>query len=678
MNEPSVLDYVKALLTPWKGAPPAIPLAGEAPEQQPATVTLEAPADASPEAALSAPPAGPAYILEDAWPGAPQPIHPLYLAAGVGLLALAFLIFMVYTSGKYGEPRFNLLDTALTLLATASLGRAFWVVQAAPGQPVEGGRLRRWLAAARQDPLALAGGLLAIGLTLFFRLYRLGSVPPEMNSDHAEKILDILRVLNGEYLIFFAGNGGREALIFYLGALVHLLGLPLGFTALKVVSIGIGLAAQPFIYLFAKEIGGRRVGWLALVLSGVAYWPNVVSRFGLRLPFYILFTAAALYFVLHGLRTARRNDFIYAGIAIGLGFYGYTPDRLLPLTVLAMTALYLLHHRTRPHAQFAFTGLLALGATAFGLFLPLMTYILVQPEAFLARTLTRMANAEQPWQGSALSLLGHNFARALGMFSFDAGVIWPVSIPNHAALGGTLQILFYLGCILAVVRYARRREWPYLFLLLSIPLLLLPSILALAFPDENPNLYRTGGALVPVFVLAALALNGLMRTLADRLSGIDRSAGRPVGVYAAWGLAFIVIAASTAQEYRLVFNDYQRQYQLAAQNTSEMGVVGRSFVDATQGGADSLYVMGFPHWVDSRLVAINAGFAGADFRMFPENLALTRSNPRPKLFFVNPKDQAGILALKQTYPQGWFETVQSQVPGKDFLVFFSLPKENTP
>lgn len=662
MNEPSVLDYVKALLTPWKGAPPAIPLAGETQAAQP----LAAP-PAPPEL-----PCEPTYRLEDARPALAEPIRPVFLAAGLGLLGLAFLIFMIYTTGQYGEPRFNLLDASLTLLATGCLGRAFWVSKPRPLARPD------WLAGLRRQPLALAGGLLAVGIVLFFRLYRLGSVPPEMNSDHAEKILDILRVLKGEYLIFFAGNGGREALIFYLGALVHLLGLPLGFTALKVVSIGIGLAAQPFIYRLGKEIGGPRVGWLAFVLSGIAYWPNVVSRFGLRLPFYILFTAATLYFVLHGLRAARRNDFIFAGVAVGLGFYGYTPDRLLPLTVLAMVGLYLLHNRRRAQAQFAFTGLLALGTTAFGLFLPLMTYILVQPEAFLARTLTRMANAEQPWQGSVLSLFGHNFVRALGMFSFDAGVIWPVSIPHHAALGGAAQILFYLGCILAIGRYVRRREWPYLFLLLSIPLLLLPSVLALAFPDENPNLYRTGGALVPVFVLAALALDGLMRTLADRLGGIERAVSRPVGVYAAWGLAGLVLAVCGLQEYRLVFNDYQQQYLLSAQNTSEMGAVGRSFIDATHAGADSLYVMGFPHWVDSRLVAVNAGFAGADFRMFPENLALTTANPRPKLFFVNPQDQAGILALKQTYPQGWFETVQSQVPGKDFLVFFSLPKENAP
>src|SRR5690606_10258595 len=138
----------------------------------------------------------------------------------------------------------------------------------------------------------------AVLLILFFRLYRLGEVPPEMNSDHAEKLLDIIRVLNGDWLIFFPSNGGREALIFYLGAALHrYLGLPLGFTLLKTGSVLIGLAALPFLYGLGVEVGGRRAGWLALTLAGIAYWPNVVSRFGLRLPFYFLFTAALMFFL---------------------------------------------------------------------------------------------------------------------------------------------------------------------------------------------------------------------------------------------------------------------------------------------------------------------------------------------------------------------------------------------
>jgi hypothetical protein len=42
-------------------------------------------------------------------------------------------------------------------------------------------------------------------------------------------------------------------------------------------------------------------------------------------------------------------------------------------------------------------------------------------------------------------------------------------------------------------------------LVLVIPALMLRSAQPRAFPAENPNLYRGGGAMVPVFLLAALA-----------------------------------------------------------------------------------------------------------------------------------------------------------------------------
>jgi len=40
--------------------------------------------------------------------------------------------------------------------------------------------------------------------------------------------------------------------------------------------------------------------------------------------------------------------------------------------------------------------------------------------------------------------------------------------------------------VLVIVRYIRKRDWVDLFLLVSIPLLMMPSILSLAFPEENP------------------------------------------------------------------------------------------------------------------------------------------------------------------------------------------------
>ena len=73
-------------------------------------------------------------------------------------------------------------------------------------------RLADWRATPRQGSLpAVLSFLLVMGIGAYFRFAYLAQVPGEMNSDHAEKILDVMRVLMGQTNIFFPNNGGREA-----------------------------------------------------------------------------------------------------------------------------------------------------------------------------------------------------------------------------------------------------------------------------------------------------------------------------------------------------------------------------------------------------------------------------------------------------------------------------------
>jgi hypothetical protein len=104
------------------------------------------------------------------------------------------------------------------------------------------------------------------------------------------------------------------------------------------------------------------------------------------------------------------------------------------------------------------------------------------------------------------------------MFAWDDGEVWVVSVPHRPALDVISAALFYLGLVLILLRYLRQRNWIDIFILLSIPMLMLPSILSLAFPNENPILNRTAGALVPVFVVVGIALDGLVTATESRLS----------------------------------------------------------------------------------------------------------------------------------------------------------------
>jgi len=256
------------------------------------------------------------------------------------------------------------------------------------------------------------------------------------------------------------------------------------------------------------------------------------------------------------------------------------------------------------------------------------------------------------------------------MFSWSAGEIWPVSIPNYPALNVVSGGLFYTGAAMLLGRYLKQRNWVDLFLLLSIPLLLLPSMLALAFPAENPNLYRTGGVIVPVFLMAAVALDGWMSAMkAARPSLVNR--------VAIWLVAIAVLGLAALQDYDWVFNKFQENYHNSAWNSSEMGLLAREFGE-TIGSPDTIYVMAYPHWVDSRLVAANAGFPERDYRLDVENIANTKTDPRAKLFILFKEDQAALDALRQAYPRGWVEQVPSKVPTKEFQVYFAPPEAAAP
>jgi hypothetical protein len=251
------------------------------------------------------------------------------------------------------------------------------------------------------------------------------------------------------------------------------------------------------------------------------------------------------------------------------------------------------------------------------------------------------------------------------MFAWDNGEVWVISVTHRPVLDLVSASLFHLGVVLVVVRYLRRRHWFDLFTLVSIPLLMLPSILSIAFPAENPSLNRTAAAMVPVFLILGMSLEGL-------LSGLRVRLGSPVGTTVAWGLGIFLLTLSASQNYDLVFKQYQPVYEASSWNTSEMGQVVRSFADSV-GSPDTAWLVGYPHWADSRLVGVTAGYPTRDLAIWPDQFQATQADPRAKLFLLNPQDAPDIETLQQLYPQGVLEEYVSHIPSKNFFMFYVPP-----
>jgi hypothetical protein len=529
-------------------------------------------------------------------------------------------------------------------------------------------RLRKWWDQNRKHVRISTWSLLVLavlGLSVYFRFAQLTTVPLEMWSDHAEKLRDLTDVLNGQTQIFFRDNTGREGMQFYLAAATTmLLDTGISFITLKIGTVLAGVLTLPYIYLFAREFGGRKVALAALFLAGVAYWPNTISRFGLRFPLYALFAAPAMYHLLRGLRLRQRNHLLLCGLFTGFGLHGYSPARVIPLVVVLGVVLFMLHRTSRGQRREFVAWLVACGLVALIVFLPLLRVVADIPEAFFYRMMTRVSDTERAFSGNPLAIFGSNVLKGLGMFGWDNGEIWAITLTHRPELDWVTGALFTIGVAITLVRYIRKRNWQDLFILISIVVLMLPSTLSIAFPNENPAPNRAIGAIVPVFTLAAIPLAAIPEWVKSRWK--DRRANW-IGRFVMLGLLMIVLVTN----YSLTFDEFATHIREVHLNTSDAGKVIRAFAETT-GTYDTAHVIPFPYWVDTRLVGIVAGQGVTDFATWPDELEGLIAEPRPQLFILHINDTDSLELLQSLFPGGTVNRWEADIDSRDFIIY-SVP-----
>jgi hypothetical protein len=563
-----------------------------------------------------------------------QPNRPQVLIALV-LLLTAFHLF--------GDNRFTALNLFLWVSGILAFVHAFWM----PGPSKSFTRQIDW------EWMALLAAVLL--LAAFFRFHRIYEVPAEPFSDHAEKLLDIYDISRGKTSIFFERNTGREAFqMYWTLAVSNIFNTGLSFLSLKIGTALLGFLALPFVYLLGREFGGAFTGFFALFIFGVAYWPNVISRIGLRFPLYPLFGAATLLYLVRGLRTLSQNDLLLCGLFLGLGLHGYSPFRMMPLVVVIGFLIFILHARSVENRRRAWWWLALVAITALIVFLPLLRYALQHPDLVGFRALSRLGFAGREIPGEPVVVFLSNFVRGMLMFNWDDGDVWVNSIPHRPALDVVTAALFAIGMLLLIVQYTRHRDWRDLFLPVSIPLLLMPSILSLAFPIENPALNRAGGAAVAAALVCARALDGWV-------AGFGTARKRS---FVGYFLAALLLSAAVWQNYDLVFKKFDASYRLAVWNSSEMADVIRD-----HGDLDTAWIVPYPQWVDTRLPAIWLGKVDGDLALWPHEFEATKNVSGPKIFLFKPEDFETEKALKQLYPDGTLSRYTSASIAKDFMVF---------
>ncbi|MDQ7030545.1 MAG: hypothetical protein Q9O62_12580 [Ardenticatenia bacterium] len=533
-----------------------------------------------------------------------------------------------------------------------------------------------WLAAwwdgeptlPRPKPRAGQGGYLTAAAAILllgalFRFYHLESIPPEMTSDHAEKLLDVRDVLEGARPIFFPRNTGREPAQFYVTALIAgPLGFGLSHMALKFGTALIGWLTLPLIMWAVRWGGGysRRVTLLTGLLVAMSKWHVSITRVGLRFPYTPLASALTLGFLWRAMCSSADRYWVLTGLALGFGLYGYTASRILPLVVLVGLGIWGWRVQASSWAGrwYAVTRAGLLMALSAGLaFLPLLRFSLERPDLFWYRSMTRVAGgiAEPSWSTFFL-----NVRNALLMFHVRGDVVWVNGVPEDPALDRVTGLLFLVGLVVLAARLIRHPVLPDALVLTAWPLLLLPSILALAWPNENPSLVRTSGAIPVVMLIAALGTDALWQRLARLLGPWPVRLGM-----------MMALAVALVLNWRTYFTVYPRIYAQASWNSTEIAAEIERLAPAV-GGVDFVYIFSYPHWVDTRNVAFNMGVPDWNRVLF-EVSEIEDASPEVRAIIFHPADVTNRQGVFDLWPGACRWVVPSRTPGKEFIVVVRPP-----
>jgi hypothetical protein len=517
---------------------------------------------------------------------------------------------------------------------------------------------------------------------VIFRFTDLHGLVSQMTSDHTEKLLDIRAILDGQRPVFMPLNAGREPLQFYFTALLVRLGMPLTFHTLKVGMAIVSTLTIPVVYWLGREVVGRRVGLFAALIIALAPWHLQITRIALRIPLSPLFAALVLFVLYRALRDGRRNTWLALGCLLALGMYGYSGFRPMALAVPMIVIIRLGYDAWRRRAAGDAPGVLpaevaghlaaSIGA-ALLVAVPLIRYAFDQPQWFWGRTLSRVSGSEVALERPALEQFAINMKNALLMFNITNDSAWFHSPPGRPALETVGGALLVLGLATVLVR-VWRGDWRLGSLVLVVPVMLLASAMAIAFPIEVPHLSRASGALPAVAVIAAVPLWLLWRQWRRALDW----AGSIVFLLVAVGL-ILLMAWGTRER---VFTEYREGYDRSSHPTRQGAEVGRAFVELG-GNLGQVYLVSWPHGWDFRALGMLLGdpewanvLEGREPEMADAVLQASMHQPYPerKLYLVGgPIAQQNIDTLLQLYPAAVVTHHDVPVEGKDFWSVFVPP-----
>ena len=476
---------------------------------------------------------------------------------------------------------------------------------------------------------AVAALIAIVAAEIALRFIDLAANPGGLYPDEGAEGLDAARLLHQsgfhpDFMVWFPGDGGREALFAYVVAGAFAL-FGHSVEVLRATAAACGVAG-------ALAIGalGRRFGtWTGIVAAAWAagsLWLVCVSRDGMRNTIVPFFGAVALIALLNWAARPGRISAIVAGAATSLAaLYTYQPLKLLP--VLVVVWLLWLRRSERDRYDELRAGAVPFAAAFLLVAAPMLAVAATEPANYFGRAAA--VSTFNPDAGSADSLPIH-VLRTLGMFGFAGDPNPRGDVSGIPLVPAALSVLAAIGA----VRLWRMRHDPgHSLILLSLPVFLIAPLVATE--GGAPHALRTLGLAAPVGVAIGLGATA-------SIGRVARALGRWPAILAGIALALILAGTAfltgTAYLSRPLADRYEAySYPLATLSAVAASHPGSAVILDDYSAMDALFV-GF----DRPPAVIAPGTRIADPAAYTEILALSLDDLTRAL---GPETAAGAEAV---------------------------------
>jgi 4-amino-4-deoxy-L-arabinose transferase-like glycosyltransferase len=389
---------------------------------------------------------------------------------------------------------------------------------------------------------------LITGLAFFLRLYRLSEIPFAIFRDDARHAMTALRILNDpSFRPLFLGPPINQPIPYFVAIAASFKVFGPTIFGLRFVSAAAGALVPPLLWLLVRELLDWRVALLAAFGLAISSWHIAISRFPVNYVEPTLFALPAYWLLWRGMKNGRLLNFALAGLLIALAQYTAQTSKALFVVVglLAVDwAWSRLHGRDAAGLRVLLKGLALAGVVGALALLPLASFVLGDPQAFLARpdevSLWNEANITGEYLPAEFA---SNIVKYATSFNFQGDPSGWNSLPGAPFLDPVFGVSFLVG-IVGTLTNVKRAE--YRFVLIWLVGSLVPGLLTV----EAPSTTRAIEAAAPAFAIAGLGVVAI----ANQVSSLSGRAWRRALPLVAGALLLLALGWNFAFYFAVMYN----------------------------------------------------------------------------------------------------------------------------